>query len=136
MFIDADAKKPYYFAINATNSANKDAELRWQGVSGPETLIVPKNTNGAKEAIVTSATLPQPYVVTAVEKGTNNAFTVNGIESVNVPLSLMKQPTFLTITDGMLNATILLEIQKKGLFTNFFFVSIIRIFCIALECYK
>ena len=49
---------------------------------------------------MTSATLPQPFVVTAVEKGTNNALMVNGIDSVNVPLSLMKQPTFLTITDG------------------------------------
>lgn len=90
----------YYFSINVTNAASKDAELRWQGVSGEDQLVVWKSSNAAKETVVTSSTMPSPFAIVAYEKGTGNMMMVNNIESINVPLSMDKQTTYLTVTDG------------------------------------
>ena len=100
IFLDTSSQKTYYFSINVTNSASKDAELKWQGISGPEQLTVWKGANVAKEVVVTSSSLPQPFTIYAYEKGTNNVMMLNGIDNVNVPLSLTKQSTFLQITEG------------------------------------
>ena len=90
----------YYFYINATNAASKDAELRWQGASGEDNLVVWKNSSAEKETVVRSSSIPQQFAILAYEKDTNASLLINGIEYLNVPLSLDKKTTFLKITDG------------------------------------
>ena len=90
----------YYFSINATNAASKDAELRWHGVSGDEQLVVWRNSTSEKESVVIGSTVPEPFLITAYEKGTSTTLLINGMESLSIPLSLNKKTTYLLITDG------------------------------------
>ena len=83
-----------------TNSLAKDAELKWTGFSGEEKLTVWKNSAVNKEVAVTSPTQPQPFNVTAYERGTTNMLKLNGANFVRVPLLLIKQTVDISLSGG------------------------------------
>ncbi len=106
---DTSNQQIYYLSINVTNSASKDATLKWTGVAGDEELDVLQQGSNEKEIAVTSSSLPEALRVQAVEKGTSNPLIVNGMSDVSVPYSLVKQTTDIVITEGMLFAMLLIQ---------------------------
>lgn len=82
--------------------ASKDATLKWTGTSGEEEVDVWRQSATAKEVTISGSKIPSAYTVRAYEKGTSKALMLNGMESVDVPFSLVKQTTLVQITDGML----------------------------------
>lgn len=90
----------YYLSINVTNELSGDAELKWEGLTGEEQLIVWKNSAKLKEVAVTGETAPKPYRIRAFERGTTTLLELNNADYIDVPLQLSKETVNLRVSKG------------------------------------